>query len=111
MMHNRLRGACLVAALSMAACAGPARREHPIYWDDAAPPAGFPETVRSVAGDRASFETDAQRFLARMRMASQGGEINILALSGGGAGAAFGAGALTGLGNAGTRRDFHVVMG
>src|SRR5258708_20325485 len=110
-MHKRLRGACLVAALSMAACAGPARREHPIYWYDAAPPAGFPETVRSVAEDRASFEKDAQRFLARVRRASQGGEINILALSGGGAGAAFGAGALTGLGNAGTRPYFHVVTG
>jgi predicted acylesterase/phospholipase RssA len=111
MMHKRLRGACLVAALSMAACAGPARREHPIYWYDAAPPAGFPETVRSVAEDRASFEKDAQRFLARVRMASQGGEVNILALSGGGAGAAFGAGALTGLSNAGTRPYFHVVTG
>jgi hypothetical protein len=31
-MRKRLRGACLVfAALSIAACAGTARREHPIY--------------------------------------------------------------------------------
>jgi len=111
-MHERLlRGACLVAALSIAACAGPARREHPIYWYDAAPPAGFPDTVRSVAEDRASFEKNAPRYLARMRMASQGGAVNILALSGGGAGAAFGAGALTGLSSAGTRPYFHVVTG
>jgi Patatin-like phospholipase len=111
-MHKGLRGACLIlAALSIAACAGQARREHPIYWYDAAPPAGFPETVRSVAEDRAAFERDAERFLARVRAASGGGAVNILALSGGGAGAAFGAGALTGLSNAGTRPYFHVVTG
>jgi hypothetical protein len=111
-MHKRLHRACLIlAALSIVACAGPARREHPIYWYDTAPPAGFPDTVRSVAEDRASFEKDAERFLARMRTASRGGAVNILALSGGGAGAAFGAGALTGLSNAGTRPYFHIVTG
>jgi hypothetical protein len=111
-MHKRLREACLVvAALSIAACAGPARREHPIYWYDAAAPAGFPETVRSVTEDRASFEKNTERFLARVRTASGGGVVNVLALSGGGAGAAFGAGALTGLTKAGTRPQFHVVTG
>jgi hypothetical protein len=111
-MHKRLRQACLmVAALSIAACAGPARREHPIYWYDAAAPAGFPETVRSVTEDRASFEKNTERFLTRVRTASGGGVVNVLALSGGGAGAAFGAGALTGLTRAGTRPQFHVVTG
>jgi hypothetical protein len=111
-MHKRLREACLiVAALSMAACAGPARREHPIYWYDAAAPAGFPETVRSVTEDRASFVRNTERFLTRVRMASGGGVVNVLALSGGGAGAAFGAGALTGLTRAGTRPQFHIVTG
>jgi hypothetical protein len=108
----RLREACLmVAALSIAACAGPARREHPIYWYDAAAPAGFPETVRSVTEDRASFGRNTERFLTRVRTASGGGAVNILALSGGGAGAAFGAGALTGLTRAGTRPQFHIVTG
>ena len=37
--------------------------------------------------------------------------MNVLALSGGGAGAAFGAGALAGLSRAGTRPYFHVVTG
>jgi hypothetical protein len=46
----------MLSAMSMAACIGSARREHPIYWYGAPPPAGFPETVRSVAEDRASFE-------------------------------------------------------
>ena len=111
-MRKRSRGACLVfAALSIAACAGAARREHPIYWYDTAPPAGFPETVRTVTENRLSFEKDSERFMRRVRSASGGGAVNVLALSGGGAGAAFGAGALTGLTKAGTRPDFHVVTG
>jgi hypothetical protein len=111
-MHKRLREACLMfAALAIAACAGPARREHPIYWYDTAPPAGFPETVRSVTEDRVSFEKDSERFMARVRRASGGDMVNVLALSGGGAGAAFGAGALAGLSKAGTRPQFHVVTG
>jgi len=111
-MNKRLREACLMfAVLSIAACAGTARREHPIYWYDAAAPAGFPETVRSVTEDRVSFEKDTARFITRVRRASGGGVVNVLALSGGGAGAAFSAGALTGLTSAGTRPQFHVVTG
>jgi hypothetical protein len=101
----------MLAALSLAACAGAARREHPIYWYDTATPAGFPETVRGVSEDRASFEKETERFLTRLRMAAGAGPINVLALSGGGAGAAFGAGALTGLSKAGIRPHFHVVTG
>src|SRR5277367_3355146 len=87
-MHKRLRGPGLIlAALLIAACAGPARREHPIYWYDTAPPAGFPETVRTVTEDRVSFEKDSARFIRRVRLAAGGGVVNVLALSGGGAGA------------------------
>src|SRR5258708_30143984 len=111
-MHKRLREACLMlAVLSIAACAGAARREHPIYWYDTATPAGFPEAVRSVTEDRESFEKETERFLTRLRRATGAGPINVLALSGGGAGAAFGAGALTGLSKAGIRPHFHVVTG
>jgi hypothetical protein len=111
-MRERLQKLSLVfAALTIAACAGPARREHPIYWYDAAPPAGFPETVRSVTEDRMSFAKDTERFMIGVRRASGGGVVNVLALSGGGTGAAFGAGALTGLSKAGTRPYFHVVTG
>src|ERR1700722_4476062 len=111
-MRKRFHEVCLmIAALSITACAGPARREHPIYWYDTAPPAGFPETVRTVTEDRASFAKDTERFMIRLRKASGGGVVNILELSGGGAGAAFGAGALTGLSRAGPRPQFHVVTG
>src|SRR6202166_1558090 len=109
---KRIRQACLiVATLSLAACSGAARREHPRYWYDVGTPVGFHEVVRIVAEDRAAFEKDTARFLALIRAASGGGTVNVLALSGGGAGAAFGAGALTGLSQAGTRPDFHVVTG
>lgn len=101
----------MIAALSMTACAGPARREHPIYWYDTAPPAGFLETVRSVTEDRVSFAKGTERFMTEVQRASKGGPVNVLALSGGGAGAAFGAGALTGLSKVGTRPYFHVVTG
>lgn len=112
MLRKRIRGAGLiVAALAIAACAVQARREHPLYWYDTATPVGFAEPVRSVALDRASFEKETERLLARVRAASEGGTVNVLALSGGGAGAAFGAGALTGLNRAGTRPEFHVVTG
>jgi hypothetical protein len=111
-LRKRIREAGLiVAALSIAACAVQARREHPLYWYDTATPVGFAEPVRSVALDRASFAQETERLLTRVRAASEGGTVNVLALSGGGAGAAFGAGALTGLNRAGTRPEFHVVTG
>ena len=111
-MRKRFQKLCLIfAALLITACAGAPRREHPIYWDDTAPPAGFAETVRSVTEDRVSFAKDTKRFMAELQKASNGGPVNVLALSGGGAGAAFGAGALTGLSKAGTRPYFHVVTG
>jgi hypothetical protein len=111
-LRKRIREAGLiVAALAIAACAVQARREHPLYWYDTATPVGFAEPVRSVAQDRASFESETERLLTRVRAASEGGTVNVLALSGGGAGAAFGAGALTGLNRAGTRPEFHVVTG
>src|SRR5450631_4285491 len=111
-MLNRLTTVGLmVAALSITACAVPTRREHPIYWYDTASPAGFPIPVRSVNEDRASFAKNTERYIAALRRASEGGPVNVLALSGGGAGAAFGAGALTGLSKAGTRPRFDVVTG
>lgn len=111
-MRKRFPKFCLTFATLLAtACAGAPRREHPIYWYDTAPPAGFPETVRSVTEDRVSFAKDTERFMIGVRKASGGGTVNVLALSGGGSGAAFGAGALTGLSKAGTRPYFHVVTG
>jgi hypothetical protein len=63
MLGKRIRHACLImVVLSLAACSGAARREHPIYWYDVGTPVGFPEVVRIVAEDRAAFEKDTARF-------------------------------------------------
>jgi hypothetical protein len=75
-----------------------------------ADPAGFSH-VRFVAGDA---EQDPLRFFADLPVrlpATPGETLKVLALSGGGAGGAFGAGALVGLTEAGTRPTFDVVTG
>ena len=74
-------------------------------------PSGFPPTVRYLGSDREFFEAHALERLDRLRVAAGGGTLSILALSGGGAGGAFGAGALVGLSRCGERPKFHVVTG
>jgi predicted acylesterase/phospholipase RssA len=61
--------------------------------------------------DRRSFEERNVDVLKRLCAASGGRPINVLALSGGGAGAAFGAGSLVGWTGAGTRPEFELVTG
>ena len=111
MCTRLLKTGLIVVVLSVAGCVATVRGEHPRYWYDPAPPAGFPETVRSVAETRDAFEKEAVWFDAQVHKAAAGGVANVLLLSGGGAGAAFGAGALTGLSHAGARPQFHVVTG
>jgi len=80
------------------------RRAEPPPAGVAAEPPGF-SNVRFTdedAAELAGFLDDRQ---------SAGAELSLLALSGGGAGGAFGAGALVGLSQAGTRPCFDVVTG
>jgi hypothetical protein len=83
----------------------------------AAPPAeteaeavGFPGVRLSVDEADVALRHVADR-LAPARPLPGRGDFNILALSGGAAGGAFGAGALIGLTKAGTRPDFAIVTG
>ena len=76
-----------------------------------ASPVGFPDPVRIVDTGPASFRVHSVEVVNRLRKAAGGGEINVLALSGGGAGGAFGAGALVGLTQSGARPTFHLVTG
>jgi predicted acylesterase/phospholipase RssA len=64
-----------------------------------------------VRDTRQTFEERMAQVLPRMAADADGGPINILVLSGGGAGAAFGAGSLVGWSRAGTRPQFQVVTG
>jgi hypothetical protein len=71
---------------------------------------GFPGVRLSLDEADAALKTVADR-LAPMRPLLGREDFNILALSGGAAGGAFGAGALVGLTKAGTRPEFAIVTG
>lgn len=108
--HRGLVAVCLAISALLTACTGMSRQAPPLYWYSDAVPAGFPETVR--AADRTGLlDARAAQSLHRAVDAANGDPVNILALSGGGAGSAFGAGALVGWTRRGTRPDFQVVTG
>jgi predicted acylesterase/phospholipase RssA len=68
-------------------------------------------TFRTLGSDQQFFELSSVTAAAQLRAARVGKPLTILALSGGGAGGAFGAGAVTGLTRAGMRPEFDVVTG
>jgi predicted acylesterase/phospholipase RssA len=67
--------------------------------------------VRFVGTDRDFSRNHAEQAMQRLRAATAGAPICVLALSGGGAGGAFGAGALIGMSRRGDRPQFHIVTG
>ncbi|MEM7491051.1 MAG: patatin-like phospholipase family protein, partial [Pseudomonadota bacterium] len=99
-----------VATLLLAGCIGELRRP------EFAPPetgtarvVGYDETIRAFAdSDIATLERLASDFLPPRR---GGGSPQFLALSGGGARGAFGAGLLVGWTESGTRPSFDLVTG
>ena len=111
MQHFRAGGLCLVVLLSLCACTTAARRQAPLLTSRDAVPAGFPHEVMYVDDGRQDHDGDATRLLSRIRQSAAGGHINVLALSGGGSGIAFGAGALVGWTRSGTRPEFQIVTG
>jgi hypothetical protein len=74
-------------------------------------PVGFPSTVRFLGIDQRYHAAHSEEIQKRIRAAMDGGPLNILAISGGGSGGAFGAGALVGLDRRGERPAFAVVTG
>jgi len=108
-LHTRL--SALLGALPLSACFTVARKPAaPLVIAQVAPP-GFPLTVRSLGVDRDFLVTHAEEIQRRVSAAAGGSALNILALSGGGAGGAFGAGALVGLSRRGDRPQFQIVTG
>ncbi len=75
-----------------------------------AQPQGFAGVRLSFEAAEASLEAAADR-LALPRPALNGDEFNVLAISGGAAGGAYGAGALVGLSESGRRPRFSIVTG
>ena len=70
-----------------------------------------PETIRTLGTDHQFSELTVASVAQRLRGLSAADAFTILALSGGGANGAFGAGALVGLARSGTRPRFSVVTG
>ena len=105
------RWMCVLGVLALVGCAALPRREAPPTLFSSAAPLGFDADVRFLSTDRASVETKSSAGLQRLRSSSRDGIVRALVISGGGAGGAFGAGALVGLSRGHDRPQYDVVTG
>ena len=110
-MLPRVLCAFLLGGLLLSGCAGNPRRLAPLGHDASAMVPGFPAEIRWIGSTRRDIELRSPGLLRQVQRAADGGPVNVLVLSGGGAGGAFGAGALVGLSQRGTRPDFQIVTG
>ncbi len=93
---------CAAGIAVAAGCATTPRKPAPISFDLALP-GGLPAEVRTTGLDEADLLATYNEFMQHLLSTAPPRTLNILALSGGGAGGAFGAGALVGM----TRRGIH----
>ncbi|HMD27266.1 MAG TPA: patatin-like phospholipase family protein [Steroidobacteraceae bacterium] len=91
--------------LALQACARIAIREPTSAQGEA------PNAIRTLGPDQRFSTLSSQSVARRLRAQRAGQAVNILALSGGGADGAFGAGALVGLTRSASRPQFSVVTG
>jgi predicted acylesterase/phospholipase RssA len=104
-MQLRFLSAVVFICLTLQGCAQTAIREPTSSQGDT------PNAIRTLGPDQ-RFTTLASQSVARRVRAQRAGQpVNILALSGGGADGAFGAGALVGLTRSTLRPQFSVVTG
>jgi predicted acylesterase/phospholipase RssA len=94
-----------VGLLTMQGCARGAIREATLAQGEA------PNAIRTLGPDQRFTTLSSQNVARRLREKYMGRPVNILALSGGGADGAFGAGALVGLTRSASRPQFSVVTG
>lgn len=109
--RQALRWTFVLGAFAFAGCTSLPRREAPPTLFSSATPVGFPAEMRFLSTDRASVERKSTAALQRLRSSSKDGTVRVLVLSGGGAGGAFGAGALVGLSRRQERPQYDVVTG
>ena len=100
---------CLMSLIALGACAPTALRAP--MTSRAEDSSLSPETVRTLGADQQFEELPISSIALRAREMRPEQPFNILALSGGGADGAFGAGALIGLTQSGARPEFSVVTG
>src|SRR5262249_17794013 len=101
--------AALTLVLCCSACVTNPRLDAPLSLS--ALPEGFSASTRVHELDRRFYETQEPEFAQNIARAADDGSIDFLALSGGGAGGAYGAGVLVGMTEAHTRPQFEVVTG
>lgn len=106
-----MRAVGLFAALACSACVTGARLQAPPSFPLGASPLEFESSVRAYAFDRASYELRARESVERVVASASDGSVDVLALSGGGAGGAYGAGLLVGLSEGARRPKYEVVTG
>lgn len=101
---------CSLVAISLQGCFSLSSRN--------SPPLGYtamagdsPMSIRTLGADHRYSQQSSGDIAGRIQAQSPEEPINILALSGGGAGGAFGAGAIVGLTESGKRPEFAVVTG
>lgn len=100
----------LFGSLALAGCATAPRLDTPPASPADASPSGFAEPIRTDALDR-DFLIEQLPKATRAVEAMRDGSVDVLALSGGGAGGAYGAGILVGLTNADKRPTYEIVTG
>lgn len=103
-------GVTMALAASLCACVTQSRLDYPPAGTASIVPVGFTRAVRAQGVDW-RLESAPEDIVGRLRSASPDGSLDILALSGGGASGAFGAGALVGLTKAKARPAFELVTG
>jgi predicted acylesterase/phospholipase RssA len=100
---------CLTSLLTLGGCAPVILRTPAATY--AGESGGTPETIRTLGTDRQFVEIPIASVAERAHQLRREEPFRILALSGGGADGAFGAGALVGLARSGTLPQFSVVTG
>jgi len=103
--------ALLLSVLLLTACAAPSRLSAPPTVVTTQAPTGFSAEVRQVGIDSPRTISAVDRWLREVAPTVGDAPLRLLALSGGGAGSAFGAGALVGMSRARTRPQFDLVTG
>src|SRR5271163_3360721 len=107
-MHVRFPIAILITCATLLALQGCARIA---IREPTSAPGEAPNAIRTLGPDQRFSTISSQIVARRLRGRHAGQSVNILALSGGGADGAFGAGALVGLTHSATRPPFSVVTG
>ena len=105
------RTVLLLGVMAFTGCASESRLSAPPTLMTTQAPTGYTPDIRQVGIDSPRTAATIERWLREIETIAGDGPLRVLALSGGGAGSAYGAGALTGMTRNGTRPQFHLVTG